>query len=148
MYGGECFCKNANETWDFLEHLSDKTYEWKTIREASSYGSLIFIPNRGKLSINVVFVKRSWLIIRVNLEFLIFFLLNLMIMSLLHMLMSTSQAMVLALAFPLTKMSYESVSEPSLPPLMIILILRLGILLGVIRLLGCITLSLSSLERE
>jgi len=27
MRGGELHCKNANDSWDFLEDLRDKTYE-------------------------------------------------------------------------------------------------------------------------
>ena len=34
MREGEFLCKNVDKAWDFLEDLSDKTYEWKTIRDA------------------------------------------------------------------------------------------------------------------
>ena len=50
MCGGEFLCKNVNEAWDFLENLSDKTYEWETIREAHSSASKIFMNKGGNSS--------------------------------------------------------------------------------------------------
>ena len=48
LYVGEP-CKNANEAWEFIGDLSDKTYEWETIREAPGIVSKLFMDDKGKL---------------------------------------------------------------------------------------------------
>ena len=61
MFRGEFLCKNVNEAWDFLENLSDKTYEWETIREAHGIASKIFMNKLGKSSNDFVASKDTML---------------------------------------------------------------------------------------
>ena len=68
MCGKEFLCKNANKAWDFLEDLSDKAYEWETIREAPSIASKIFTDNEGKLPNNFVALEDTTLHCELQLE--------------------------------------------------------------------------------
>ena len=72
MCGGEFFCKNANEAWDFLKDLSDRIYEWETIREASSIASKIFIDNEGKLPNDFIALEDTTLYCEHQLEIPLF----------------------------------------------------------------------------
>jgi len=79
MCGGEFLCKNVNEAWDFLENLSDKTYEWEPIRKFHSITSKIFMNKEGKSSNNFVALEDTTRLVSMNLKFLFFILLKLMI---------------------------------------------------------------------
>ena len=61
MYRREFLSKNVNETQDFLEDLSDKTYEWKTIRDAHGIASKIFMNKEGKSSNDFVASEHTML---------------------------------------------------------------------------------------
>jgi len=68
---GEFLCKDANEAWDFLKDLGDKTYEWKTIREAPSTASEISMDNKGNLPNDFIAWGILSFIVGINWKFLI-----------------------------------------------------------------------------
>ena len=49
MCGRKFLCKIANNAWEFLEDLSDDTFERDTTRKAASFASNIFTNNDGNM---------------------------------------------------------------------------------------------------